>query len=145
MAINTANGTMASQPPRMVYTVDNRNNGCPGPAVAGPYGGSSTLISQTITVSASSLVWIAARCIYNYSGRCDTSLYIDNVGAGIGALNWVYDDGTTQWEEHWICFATTLAAGTHYIELRETTGGGCNSRFGCNTDWGDISTLIWEQ
>jgi hypothetical protein len=144
MAIDTANGIIASQPPRMVYTTDSRA-GCPGAAVAGPYGGSSTLISQTISLISSSLLWITARCIYNYSGRCDMSIYVDNVYCGANSLNWVYNNGTYQWEENWLCHTATLSAGTHYIELREITGGTCNSRFGCGTDWGEISTLIWEK
>lgn len=144
MPINTPSGTLLSQPPRMVYTTDSRA-GCPGAAVAGPYGGSSTLISQTLTLTSSSLLWITARCIFNFSGRCDMGIWIDNVQQSPTSLNWVYDDGTNQWEENWLCFTTTLASGTHYVELKTITAGTCQSRFGCGSDWGEISTLIWEQ
>lgn len=144
MPINTSSGVIASQPPRMVYTLDTRA-GCPGAAVAGPYGGSSTLINQVVTLQSASLLWITARCIYNFSGRCDMSIWINNSYIGANSLNWVYNAGNYQWEENWICHTASLAAGTYNIELREITGGTCNTRFGCGTDWGEISTLIWEQ
>jgi len=145
MALNSVNGIIASQPPRTILTTDSRA-GCPGAAGAGPYGGSTTLMSQTIVVSSTAMVWTHFRIIYNYNDRCDMYIAIDNVARGeIGALQYVNNGATYQWEEHNIMWVYSLAPGTHYIELRSASGGTCDSRFGCGGDWGEIETVIWEQ
>jgi hypothetical protein len=146
MALYSSSGLIASKPPRTIITTDSRA-GCPGAAGAGPYGGSTTLMSQTITVSSTALVWSHCRIIFNYLGRCDMYLAIDNIARSeIGALQYVNDNGSTyQWDEQNLMWVYTLSAGTHYLELRSATGGTCDSRFGCGGDWGEISTIVWEQ
>ena len=152
MALYSSNGVMASKPPRTIQTLDSRS-GCPGASASGPYGnrGSAgaavTLISQTIVLTSSALLWIHARIIFNMQRRCDVYLSIDNVVQTPMSLNYAYYAGGNNWEEEIIIFTTTLAAGTHYIELRdaEYDSSICANRFGCGNDWGEINTLIWER
>ena len=138
MPIDTANGILASRPPRTVITTDSRA-GCPGADAAGPYNTNNNLLTQTIVLSSSSVVWIQGRMIYNNLGRCDMQLFINNVAYCNGLQN---VQTTANWEEENVSWALVLAAGTYNIELRRST---CSGRWGCGGDWGEIISIIWEQ
>ena len=139
MAINTASGTIYSAP-RIIETRDTRS-GCPGTAAAG-----TILITQTFTIDNTCVYWTHGRIIFNSSnaGKNRADFYISVNGS---IVKYALDTATNSagansgWEELDATFMGTLSAGTHTINIVGSNGSNC---WGCGSDWGQLTTLVWE-
>ena len=139
MPINYTNGTLYSAP-RVIETKDTRS-GCPGTAADG-----SVLISQTFTVDNPCIYMTHGRIIFNASnagkGRADFYIAV-NGNLVKQTLDTALNSNNTpaSWEELDATHSGTLAAGTHTITVVGSNGSNC---WGCGSDWGQLTTIIWE-
>lgn len=139
MPINYTNGILYSAP-RVIETKDTRF-GCPPTAVDG-----ALLISQTITVDNPCIYFTHGRIIFNASsrgyGRADFNLRV-NGSVVKSTLDTALNSNNTpaSWEELDATHSGTLSAGTHTIEMYGSNGSNC---WGCGSDWGQLTTIIWE-
>lgn len=139
MSLVTSSGTIHSAP-RVIETKDTRA-GCPGTASAG-----TTLISQTFTIDNSCVYWTHGRIIFNSASagknRADFLLQINGATVKEALDTATNSSGqNTGWEELDATFMGTLASGTHTISMVGANGSNC---WGCGTDWGQITTIVWE-
>jgi hypothetical protein len=139
MALNTSSGIVYSAP-RVIETRDSRS-GCPPTAASG-----SVLISQTVTLDNACVYWTHARIIFNSANagknRADFGLQINGTTVKEALDTATNSAGAnTGWEELDASFMGTLSAGTHTIRILGQNGSNC---WGCGSDWGQITTLVWE-
>jgi hypothetical protein len=139
MALHTSSGIIYSAP-RVIETRDTRG-GCPGTAADG-----STLISQTFSVDNACVYWTHGRIIFNSGSagknRADFIIRVNGNNVKRALDTSTRSDGANMgWEELDATFMGTLSAGNHTITIIGTNGANC---WGCGTDWGQITTLVWE-
>ena len=129
-AIVFSDATTQTKAPRIIHTYDTRS-GCP-PAHAA----NTDLLSQTFTLTSAASISTRAAMIRNFSGRADLFLFVDG-----GQVDWHLNyTSSTQWEDGYVQWAGTLAAGSHTISIRSNVA----NVYGCGSDWGSMQTMVFE-
>ena len=114
-----------------VFQVADERSGCPPAADA-----NSALLTQTITLSETSVIVAQGHMIRNHDGRADLALHVD--GSQMDRTLTYTSSG--QWEDGAVFWMGTLSAGEHTVQLVEASGHA--SIWGCQQDWGDLDVLV---
>lgn len=140
MPINTPSGSFRAGP-RIIDIKDIRA-GCPPGAANG-----ATLASASVTVSSTATWWAHARVIMRPASagriRCDMYLRLNGGVQKVTLESATNSTGAAigNWEELNASAMGTVAAGTHTFSMTGHNGPNC---WGCGSNWGEISVMIWE-
>ncbi len=142
MPVNFNDGTVISAPPRLFVAFDSAS-GCP--PSASTRNNSSTLISQAVTITRSSVVWVNAKTICSGSGRHDRSLYITGpAGSGYSGGRYAVRldyKSSSWWEDTYIHWGGTLGtAGTYTFNFVQESPYAC----GCGGGYGRMNIIVME-
>ncbi len=144
MPVNFSDGTVMSSPPRLFVAFDSAS-GCPPNGTT--RGNSTTMISQSVTITRSSVVWVNAKTICSGSGRHDRGLYISGPsGSGYSGGRYAVRldyKSSSWWEDVYIHWGGTLGtAGTYTFTFVQETGTSYNC--GCGSGYGRMNILVME-
>jgi hypothetical protein len=133
MAISYSSGQFIRSACKSYHVVDGRA-GCPPAAAVG-----SVLLSMSITVANTAMIYTEGSMISNTINRRDLRLYVNGSSVAIGTIQ---NTGITTWDDRGCIWTGYLSAGTHTIDLRGVNASA--NIWGCQTTWGRLSALVWE-
>jgi hypothetical protein len=125
------NGTTMSKAPRVIH-IDDSRSGCPPTQAA-----NTPIMQYNLVLSRTAYVYVSVTTILNHTARADCQILF----GGVLQQSHLTAQDSTSWNPVCMTAGGTIGAGTTNIQFRCTTA----NVVGCQSDWGGMQILVFEQ
>ena len=125
------NGTTMSKAPRVIH-IDDSRSGCPPTQAA-----NTPIMQYNLVLARTAYVYVSVTTILNYTARADCQILF----GGVHQQSHLTAADNTNWNPVCMTAGGTIGAGTTNIQFRCTTA----NVVGCQSDWGGMQILVFEQ
>ena len=125
------NGTTMSKAPRVIH-IDDSRSGCPPTQAA-----NTPIMQYSLVLARSAYVFVSVTTILNHTSRADCQIFF---GSSLQQSHLTASD-STNWNPVCMTAGGTIGAGTTNIQFRCAVA----NVVGCQSDWGGMQILVFEQ
>jgi len=125
------NGTTMSKAPRVIH-IDDSRSGCPPTQVA-----NTSIMEHSLALARSAYVFVSVSTILVHTARADCQIFF---GTSLQQNHLTASDNTS-WNPVCMTAGGTIGAGTTIIKFSCSTA----NVVGCQSDWGGMQILVFEQ